>query len=55
VAAHRWRLALPVNPLPEKFLFDASQAIGLAGDWCGGPRVEGAYLSGLALAQAIAS
>jgi predicted NAD/FAD-dependent oxidoreductase len=55
VAAHRWRLALPVNPLPEKFLFDASQAIGLAGDWCGGPRVEGAYLSGLALARAIAS
>jgi renalase len=55
VAAHRWRLALPVNPLPEQFLFDSSQSIGLAGDWCGGPRVEGAYLSGLALAKAIAS
>jgi renalase len=54
-AAHGWRLALPVNPLPEAFLFDASQAIGLAGDWCGGPRVEGAYLSGVALARAIAS
>jgi renalase len=55
VAAHRWRLALPVNPLPEPFLYDPEQGIGLAGDWCGGPRVEGAYLSGLALAHAIES
>jgi len=44
-----------VNPLPEPFLYDAQQGIGLAGDWCGGPRVEGAYLSGIALAHAIAS
>ena len=55
VAAHRWRFALPVNPLPEPFLFDPVQGIGLAGDWCGGPRVEGAYLSGTALAHAIAA
>jgi hypothetical protein len=55
VGSHRWRLALPVNPLPEPFLFDSEQGIGLAGDWCGGPRVEGAYLSGTALAEAIAS
>jgi renalase len=55
VAAHRWRLALPVNPLAERFLFDDSLGVGLAGDWCGGPRVEGAYLSGLALAGAIAA
>jgi renalase len=55
VAAHRWRLALPVNPLTEQFLFDPQLGIGLAGDWCGGPRVEGAYLSGMALAGAIAS
>lgn len=54
-AAHLWRLALPVNPLPEPFLYDPLAGIGLAGDWCGGPRVEGAYLSGTALAQAIAS
>jgi len=53
--AHLWRLALPVNPLPEAFLFDPLAGVGLAGDWCGGPRVEGAYLSGTALAQAIAS
>jgi hypothetical protein len=55
VASHRWRLALPVNPLPEAFLYDPQEGIGLAGDWCGGPRVEGAYLSGSALAHAIAS
>jgi hypothetical protein len=54
VAAHRWRLALPVNPLAEAFLFDPTLGVGLAGDWCGGPRVEGAYLSGMALAGAIA-
>ncbi len=53
-AAHRWRLALPMNPLPEPFLLDRAQSIGLAGDWCGGPRVEGAWLSGISLAQAIA-
>jgi renalase len=53
-AAHRWRWALPVDPLPEPFLLDEKQALGLAGDWCGGPRVEGAYLSGVALARAIA-
>jgi len=54
-AAHRWRLALPVNPLAETFLFDSEQGLGLAGDWCGGPRVEGAYLSGASLAQVIAA
>jgi len=55
VAAHRWRCALPVNPLRDTHLFDHELAIGLAGDWCGGPRVEGAYLSGLSLARTIAS
>jgi len=54
VAAHArlWRHAAPINPLPERCLWDAAQRIGLAGDWCGGPKVEGAFLSGLALAEA---
>ncbi len=52
--ARRWRLSTPVNPLPQPFLWDEAQAIGCAGDWCGGPRIEGAFLSGVALAEAIA-
>jgi predicted NAD/FAD-dependent oxidoreductase len=54
LAAQRWRFATPVNPLSQSFLWDARKRIGLCGDWCNGPRVEGAYLSGLALADAIA-
>ena len=55
LAAVRWRYATPVNPLPTAFLWDEQARVGVAGDWCNGPRVEGAYLSGLALAQAIAA
>ena len=51
--AHRWRYALPVNPLPEQCLFDGQRAIGACGDWCAGPRVEGAMLSGLAVADKV--
>jgi len=50
--AIRWPHATPVNPLPQSFLWDEAQRLGMAGDWCGGPRIEGAYLSGLALAEA---
>ncbi|QDU99250.1 NAD(P)/FAD-dependent oxidoreductase [Lignipirellula cremea] len=53
--AHRWRYALPTNPLPERCLFDPQSRLGVAGDWCGGPKVEGAFLSGLALAEAVFS
>jgi hypothetical protein len=48
---HRWRYALPVEPLPEPCLFDADRMIGACGDWCAGPRVEGAFLSGAATAD----
>jgi len=50
--AVRWPHAAPVNPLPQPCLWDDAQRLGMAGDWCGGPRIEGAYLSGLALAEA---
>lgn len=53
VIAHRWRFALPVEPLSERHVFDASLSLGCCGDWCGGPRVEGAYLSGLSIAKAV--
>ncbi|NMO14975.1 NAD(P)-binding protein [Pyxidicoccus fallax] len=49
--AHRWRYALPSPALEESTLFDAALGIGACGDWCGGPRVEGAFLSGVALAR----
>ena len=48
--AHRWLYALPDPVTPDTALFDASLGLGAAGDWCGGPRVEGALLSGVALA-----
>ncbi|MEP6608398.1 MAG: hypothetical protein ABJA83_06935 [Burkholderiaceae bacterium] len=54
VAAHRWLYATPVRPLMERFLWDAGSRMGAAGDWCQGPRLEGAYLSGDALGAAIA-
>ncbi len=48
--AHRWRYALPDPVASDAALYDPARGIGAAGDWCGGPRVEGALLSGIALA-----
>jgi len=53
LSAHLWRHAWPVRPLDEACLWDDAQRVGLAGDWCGDSRVEGAYLSGLALADRV--
>ena len=53
VAAHRWLYATPVRPLLERYLWDAKSHIGAIGDWCQGPRLEGAFLSGDALGAAI--
>ena len=50
---HRWRFALPTEPLPDRCLFDSATGIGVCGDWCAGPRVEGAFLSGTALAERV--
>lgn len=52
--AHRWRYALPAEPLPETCLLDAGLRLAVCGDWCAGPRVEGAYLSGRAAAERLA-
>jgi predicted NAD/FAD-dependent oxidoreductase len=51
--AHRWRYAIPEPVLERDALWDASLNAGIAGDWCGGPRVEGALLSGMAAAGRI--
>ena len=37
----------------DRCLFDDRQWIGACGDWCAGARVEGAFLSGMAIAGRI--
>ncbi len=51
----KWRYAGPVEPWPDRCLTLASSPgpLVLAGDAFGGPKVEGAYLSGLAAADAV--
>lgn len=52
--AHRWRYALSPG-LKAGCLWNATQRIGACGDWCADGRIEGAYLSGLALAAELKS
>ncbi len=52
--AHRWLYALPHALRGEGARFDPALSLGIAGDWLHSPRVEGAWLSGRALAQAVA-
>lgn len=53
LSGHRWRHAQVETPLGQPCLWDGSAAIGAAGDWCIGPRVEAAWESGTALARAV--
>lgn len=61
-AAHRWRyarvpaVAEPVTgqDLGDIAIWDFGIALGAAGDWLAGPRVENAFLSGRGLAEMIA-
>jgi len=48
--AHRWLYSRPNETLPESSLWDEVHRLGACGDWCGGPRVEGALKSGMSLA-----
>jgi predicted NAD/FAD-dependent oxidoreductase len=50
---HRWRYALAATPSHCGALWDPARGLGLGGDWCAGSRVEGAFLSGLALAERV--
>lgn len=50
-SAHRWRYADIEQPLERVFAWDAADGVGLCGDWLNGGKVEGAWLSGLRLAQ----
>ena len=49
---HRWRYAFAKNPLPQAFVASAMNPLLVStGDWCGGNRVESAFLAGLATAD----
>lgn len=50
-AAHRWRYAQVAAPSPGGPRFDPSVGLGICGDWTAGPRIEAAWLSGVALAR----
>ncbi len=51
---HRWRFALSAGT-GGRALWNAEIGLGACGDWLIGPRVESAWLSGKALADAISS
>lgn len=53
VNAHRWRYALAPQPLMRECLSEADTGLVVAGDWCAGNRIEGAWRSGLAAAVQI--
>jgi predicted NAD/FAD-dependent oxidoreductase len=51
--AHRWRYAMTTRALGQPMLADVSERLWVGGDWCLGARVENAFQSGVAMAQAI--
>ncbi len=52
-SAHRWRYASSDPSITQGSVWDAETGIGICGDWLNGGRVEGAWLSGQALARDI--
>ncbi len=50
---HRWLYAMPGTVEGDPARFDADARIGIAGDYLHSPRVEGAFLSGRALAEKV--
>ena len=49
---HKWRYSQPVHSYPERYLqVPGWLPLYFSGDAFGGPRVEGAVLSGLAAAE----
>jgi predicted NAD/FAD-dependent oxidoreductase len=53
LAAHRWLYAMPSSLEGEPARYDSQLGLGIAGDYLHSPRVEGAFLSGSALAKCV--
>jgi renalase len=53
-ALQRWKYSEPAATFAQPCVWLPEMGLGLAGDAFGGPRVEGAALSGLALAERMA-
>lgn len=53
VSAHRWRYAQTETPLGQPFIASDDHTLYVGGDWCLGARVEYAYQSGRAIADAL--
>lgn len=51
--AYLWRESFCVNPLGVGALWHPALKLGACGDWCEATRVEGAFLSGRAMAQQV--
>jgi predicted NAD/FAD-dependent oxidoreductase/deoxyribodipyrimidine photolyase len=52
-AIHRWRYSVPADSSDREFLWDSTARLGACGDWLCGGRIEGAFLSGQAIAGAL--
>lgn len=52
-AAHRWRYAQVITPLGAPCLAAPESRLVACGDWCLGPRIEDAFMSGRAAAEAL--
>lgn len=52
-AVHRWLFARAPRALGAPFLWRPDEGVGLCGDWLSGERVQQAYESGAALAEAV--
>lgn len=50
---HKWRYALPLPESSPSYILDRQSSLAYCGDWCVGARVEGAFLSGLSVAEAV--
>ena len=46
-----WEQAAPIDGLDTAFLLDADAGLGMCGDWCVAPRLEGAFRSGWSMAN----